>query len=166
MDNYSDDAKKRKELYEKAVLNFEENGYSQYPGDRNSFERKFLVDGKVFRVTVSCRFIIFDKKSHIHSDFYVNDRFVFSSSYSEEFEKNICSDIENNIVYFWLHSFEKIFDHMVRYKNISSGNGIVIRGLDFMHFGFVEIQNIKDVSPKQALNYILKVISNRKMLEE
>lgn len=159
------DYAKRKELHDKTILNFEENGYSQYHGDSNSFEKNFLVDGKVFRVTAYCSFMIFGQ-SYIHADLYTNSKLVFSASYSENCEKDICSDIENNIVYFWLHSFIELFDHNIIYSAINSGNGILVKGIDFRHFGFVEIKNLTELSPKEAFYYISRVISNRKMIEE
>jgi hypothetical protein len=155
-----DGREKQIEMYKKTVLNFEENGYTQYPGETNSYEKKFSVDGVLFRVTVSCRFII-DIENRISTEMYRNDIYAFSASYAENCEKDICSDIENNIVYFWLHSFGDIFNYRVRYQSGHSGKGISILGLNIRDFGFVQIINLTEMSTKDAYDYISLVVRNR-----
>lgn len=156
---YRGDGKKQIELYKKTVLNFEENGYTQYPGDTHSYEKKFLVDGVLFRVTVSCRFIT-ASENFTNAEMYVNDINAFTASYDENCEKDICSDIDNNIVYFWLHSFRDVFKYNVSYRSVCSGSGILIDGLSIRNFGFIKITNLTEMSTKDAYNYISLVVRN------
>lgn len=86
--------------------------------------------------------------------------YAFTASYVENCEKDICSDIDNNIVYFWLHSFRDIFKYNVFYQSGPSGNGILIDGLSIRNFGFIKIINLTEMSTKDAYNYISLVVGN------